>query len=311
MTVGSIKMPHTEAAGTVVPGEEVRPGAVSVVIPAYNEEAAIGEGISAIIQTMEGSGFPYEVIVVDDASKDATRRIAEESGVQVVTHPFNRGGGAARKTGIRQARGEIIVVVDGDGTYPLHDIPKLLEWIGPYDMVIGARKCENGSWWLLRKPVKTLLRLLASFIAGHRIPDLNSGMRAFRKDVALQYFNILPEGHSWVSTISLAFMTCGYGVRYVPIDYYRRKGKSSFRPIQDSAGMMLQIITTVMYFRPLRVFFPTGLLLLLAGLVRTVYDAQFLQHVKESDIVIILTGVMVLSMGLLADLIVKMNRVRW
>jgi glycosyltransferase involved in cell wall biosynthesis len=283
---------------------------VSIVIPAYNEEAAIGEDIDKTIDTMKVSGYPFEVIVVDDGSTDATRRIAEEHEVRVIVHPYNKGGGAARKTGIRHARGEIIAVIDGDASYPAHDIPKLLDLMENHDMVIGARTCENGTLKLVRKPVKTVLRLLAGFVAGRRIPDLNSGMRAFRKDVALQYFNILPDGHSWVSTISLAFLTNGYSVKYVPIDYYRRKGKSTFRPIRDSASMALLICTTIMYFRPLRFFLPAGFLLLATGLVRAVYDAKMLYHVKESDIVIVLTAVIIIAIGLLADLIVKMNRAR-
>ena len=283
---------------------------VSVVIPAYNEERAIADDIRAVISTMDNAGIPCEVIVVDDGSTDGTRRICEQLPVRLVSHPYNKGGGAARKTGIRQAKGDIVVITDGDGTYPIKEIPQMLALMDSYDMVIGARKCESGTYRLLRRPAKAFLRLLASFIVGRKIPDLNSGMRVFRRELALQYFYILPDGHSWVSTISLAFLTNGLSVKYFPIDYYPRKGRSSFRPVQDSAAMGLQIIRSVMYFRPLRVFLPIGLLLLVLGVVRSVYDATRLLHIKESDIIIMLTAVIVITIGLLADLIVKMTKVR-
>ena len=200
------------------------------------------------------------------------------------------------------------MMTDGDGTYPVQDIPKLLAFLPKYDMVIGARKIEAGTVPLLRRPVKFILRKLAEYITRKRIPDLNSGLRAFKKDIALRFFNVLPDGHSWVSTITIAFLSNGYDVKYVPIDYYKRKGRSTFHSVRDTSAFFLLIFRTIMYFKPLKVFFPVALVIFIGGIVRTIYDARILHHIKESDVIIVLTGMLVMVLGLLADLIVKTRK---
>jgi glycosyltransferase involved in cell wall biosynthesis len=281
---------------------------ISVVIPAFNEEEAIGSDLDAVLEAMEGTGRDYEVIVVDDGSTDRTAQIARSRGVMVISHPYNKGVGAARTTGIRRARGEVIVMTDADNTYPNADIPLLLEHMDSYDMVVGARKTEEGSLKALRKPAKAAITRLAAYVTRSRIPDLNSGFRCFSRQLALKYVNLLPEGHSWVSTLTLSFLSHGYNVKYIPIDYFPRTGESSFHPILDTRNTLLLIFRTVMYFNPLRIFFPVGFLLFLAGFIRTVYDAKVLHHVKESDVIIIMTALIILSIGFLADLIVRMRR---
>jgi len=199
-------------------------------------------------------------------------------------------------------------MTDADSSYPNGDIPRLLEHIDSYDMVIGARKTEKGTFKFLRKPTKTIIVWLASYIAGRRISDLNSGFRAFSKELALKYLSMLPEGHSWVSTITLAFMSHGHSVKYIPIDYYPRKGKSSFHPVRDTTTTILLVFRTIMYFRPLRIFLPPGLLLLFAAFAGSVYNAKSVHRIKESDTIAFMTALIVLSIGLIADLIVKMRR---
>ena len=218
---------------------------VSIVIPVYNEEAAIGDDLELIRRTMDATGQPYEIIVVNDGSTDRTVEIvSSKPDVKLIHHEQNRGTGAARTTGIRAARGGIIIMTDGDGTYPNQDMPKLLEHMEQCDMVIGARSQEQGTWKWLRAPAKWFIARLAAYLTGMKIPDLNSGFRAFKRDIALQYLNVLPTTHSWVSTITIAFLSDGYAVKYMPIDYYKRKGKSKFHPLKDTYNYICLLYTS-------------------------------------------------------------------
>ncbi len=280
---------------------------ISIVIPVYNEEAAIGDDLDLIKRTMDAFGQPYEIIVVDDGCTDHTVEIvASRPWVRLLHHERNRGTGAARTTGLKAARGDVVVMTDGDGTYPNQDIPRLLEQLGQCDMVIGARREERGTLKWLRAPTKWFIRRLACYLTEAEIPDLNSGLRAFKKDVALSYLNILPSTHSWVSTITIAFLSHGHAVRFVPIDYYQRKGRSTFHPLKDTYNYLTLVVRSVMYFNPLKVFLPLSLLLLTGGAIKLVRDLiVFNFHVPTSTVLIMLTAVQVGAMGLLADLIVK------
>ncbi len=283
-------------------------GKVTVVIPAFNEEAAIGHDLEAIFEAMDKSDFDYEVIVVDDGSTDLTAEIvAQFPRARLIKHPRNMGVGAARKTGIRLAEGDIIITTDGDGTYPNHEMPALLERLRDNDLVIGARTKEAGTMPWLRTPAKTFIRWLASYLTGVNIPDLNSGLRCFSKETAQQFFPLLPSGHSWESTSTLAFLTAGYRVEFVPVDYYPRLGgRSSFHPIKDTVTYLRLIFRTVMYFDPLKFFGPLCLALFLIGGLKLARDiVVFNFHIPGSTIVILLTAVQVGVLGLIADLIVK------
>lgn len=280
---------------------------ISVVVPAYQEEQAISEVLRNIVETLEEHYQSWEIIVVDDGSTDRTAEIASSfPGVKVIRHPYNMGGGQARNTGIMAASGEVVVITDGDGTYPVQDIPRLVEALEGCDMVVGARKREAGTMKVLRVPAKFLIRKLAEFISGARIPDLNSGMRAIRRDTALPYLRMLPHGHSWVSTITLAFLNNGHPVKYVPIDYYPRKGKSTFHPIKDTGNYIMTIFRTITWFSPLKVFVPLAFLLLLAGFGKMIADIlRYNWHLAASTVVLLLGGLQVLALGLIADMIAK------
>ena len=280
---------------------------VSIVIPVYNEEEAIGDDLDLIKQTMDATGQPYEIIVVNDGSTDRTLEIvSSKPAVTLIHHEQNRGTGAARTTGIKAAIGDIIVMTDGDGTYPNQDMPKLLEYMKQYDMVIGARTKEHGSLKWLRTPAKWFIRRLAAYLTETEIPDLNSGLRAFKKDIALKYLNILPTTHSWVSTITIAFLSDKYSVKFLPIDYYRRKGKSKFHPLKDTYNYITLVVRAVTYFNPLKVILPLSLFLFTFGGIKLIRDLiVFRLHVPTSTVLIILTAVQLAAMGLLADLIVK------
>jgi glycosyltransferase involved in cell wall biosynthesis len=280
---------------------------VSLVIPAYNEEEAIGEVLNTAIDTLHNTSYKWEIIVVDDNSTDATPDIiAGFPEVDLVRHPYNMGGGQARSTGIKKASGEIVVIADGDGTYPLQDIPRLVDQLDNCDMVVGARIKEAGTLKFLRIPAKFFIRKLAEFVSGFKIPDLNSGMRAMKREVVLPYLHMLPAGHSWVSTITLAMLNNGHPVKYESIDYYPRKGKSTFHPLRDTGYYLMTIFRTITWFSPLKIFLPLALVLLLGGFAKMISDfIRFNWHIAPSTVILLLGGLQLLVLGLIADMISK------
>jgi glycosyltransferase involved in cell wall biosynthesis len=284
---------------------------VTVILPAYNEAAAIGRDIRTIHEALRDGPWSYEVLVVDDGSTDGTVEEALAAGARVVRHDRNRGVGRARKTGLRHARGELVVMTDADGTYPNAMIPDLLRELERADMVVGARQREAGTMRVLRTLAKESIRRLAQWIVGEPIPDLNSGLRAFRRETALRFLNILPDTHSWVSTITLAYLTNDYVVRYVPIPYYPRIGRSTFHPLRDSYNYLLLVIRTATLFRPLATLMRLALVLCAWGLAKFIWDWRVYSDVRESDIMIILVGLIVGVAGLLAELIVSGQRARY
>ncbi len=287
--------------------------AISFVIPCFNEEEAIDPVLDGIIAVMAPTGLTYEIIVVDDGSTDGTvERCTRRPEVILERHERNMGTGAARTTGVKRAKGEFVIMTDADGTYPAEAIPEMIDALKTCDMVIGARRHEAGTVRLLRSPAKWFIRQLASYMTRTRIPDLNSGMRGFRRELMAQFYYILPNSHSWVSTITIAFLSSNYRVRWIPIDYYPRIGRSTFHPIRDTYNYLTLVVRAVMYFNPLRVFLPAGLFLLTVGGGKAVSDIfRYNWHFPASTVMLVVTGMQVLAMGLLADLIVKMaNRPR-
>lgn len=278
---------------------------VSIIIPAYNEEESIGETLDQVKEVMDQSGVTHEIIVVDDGSMDGTAQIASERGVKLLQHPSNLGYGASVKTGIRRARYAAIATTDADGTYPTWKIPELLEFIDEYDMVVGARVGERVSIPLIRRPAKWVLTQLANYLVGKKIPDLNSGLRVFKKEIALAFFRVLPSGFSFTATITLAMLANEYLVKFVPIDYYPRAGRSKIRPVQDTLNFLSLIVRTVMYYNPLKVFMPLSLIFLLAGLIRGAYGIVSVRNISDSDLLLFVTGMLIGMLGLLADLIDK------
>lgn len=277
---------------------------VSVVIPAYNEERAIGKVIAGVKDALHSTSYSYEILVVDDASTDGTYEKARSEGVRVIRRPVRRGSGAARRTGIEAAGGEIVVMLDADGSYEPRDIPKLLEYFPDYDQVNGARTSEQGSWKLLRRLAKWLIRKLACYLTSTEIPDLNTGLKAFKKDPMKKYLWVLPDGFSCVTTMTLAFLANGYAVKYVPTSYYKRIGKSKFHPIQDTAAYLNTVLRMVMYFKPLRVFLPLSALLFVGGILKAFLSLRSTQSLQESDVIILMTAILTAALGLVADIIV-------
>lgn len=281
---------------------------VSVVIPAYNEAQAIGRVVEEVRSAMDATGHPYEILVVDDGSSDETGAKAEQAGARVIRHVENRGSGASRKTGIRAARGDWILMIDADGTYPASSIPEILGPLQDFSQVIGARTVEKGTHRFLRTLAKETIRRLAVFLVGKPIPDLNSGLRAFRKKEMMRFLHLVPDGFSCVSSMTLAFLTNGLPVKFVPIQYFARIGRSKFHPIRDTYRYLLTVIRIVTYFTPLNVFMPVCLTLLGLGVLKGLLDIILTGTLQESDIILVLTAMIIGAVGILADVMAAQGK---
>lgn len=278
---------------------------VSIVIPAYNEEAGCLPVLRQLVATMEDSGLEYEVIVVDDGSTDSTpEKLREiEGAITVLRHERNMGYGAALKTGIRHSSHDLIVITDADGTYPNHRIPELVDMMDGQAMVVGARIGKSVKIPLVRRPAKWAINRLADYLAQTSIPDLNSGLRVMRRDVLLRFLKLLPQGFSFTTTITLAMLTNGFPVRFEAIDYEQRAGRSKIRPIRDTLTFTQLIIRTVMCFEPLRVFVPLSMILVLASAI--VLVASWIQGevMDVTTVVLFVAGIQLLATGMIADII--------
>jgi len=285
---------------------------VSVVLPVYNEATHLAAEVERVRAGLDQSPFTYEIIVVDDGSTDgSTDQLRQMQGIKLVVLPENRGTGTARRVGTRAARGRVVVWTDVDMTYPNDEIPRLVKELEGFDQVVGARTSEQGTHRFARVPAKWLLRRLASYLAEVNIPDLNSGFRAFRRSVGEQFLYMLPKGFSCVSTMTMAFLANGYSVKYVPIEYRRRSGRSKFHWWRDTRRYLTQIIRLVMSYQPLRIFIPLGVALAGTGTGKLVFD--LLDHpfrVATNTLLIIFSALQFLVVGLLADLVVHMSRPR-
>jgi len=279
---------------------------VSVIIPAYNEAAGIGKVLSDLEVVLSRTGIDYEIIVVNDGSTDRTGEIVRESGVTLLEHTANRGYGASLKDGIKEAQYDNIMILDADGTYPQDAIPALITEADQYDMVVGSRTGGSVAIPPHRRFPKWLLKKMADYLVGMKIPDLNSGLRIFKKNLALKFFNILPNGFSFTTTITVALLSNNYRVKFYPINYNKRTGKSKFRPIQDTFNLLNLILRTSLYFNPLKIFVPFSLILFLLAVLVFIYSKFFTPQVMDiTIIVIVMTAVQILALGLIADLVDK------
>lgn len=281
---------------------------ISVIIPAYNEGESIVSVLKEIEDVMSHSSLSYEIVVVNDGSTDKTAEVLRNGGlnIRVFDHRVNRGYGAALKTGISKAQSEIVVITDADGTYPLERIPELASYMKDYDMVVGARSGVSVKIPWIRKPAKWLINGLANYLTGVKIPDLNSGLRAVKKSVVNRFIRLLPDQFSYTATITLAMLTNGYQVKYVPVDYHPRIGHSKIRPIRDTLNFVQLIIRTVMYFNPLKIFVPLSLALFFMSVGVFLYSYFFTPKVMDiTTVILFVSAVQVLAIGMVADLINK------
>ena len=282
---------------------------VSIIVPAYNEEEGISTTLADIKLAMSGQSMEYEIIVVDDGSTDGTVEVVQrQEGARLIQHHTNRGYGAALKTGIRQATHDLIAIIDADGTYPPAAFPQLLDEMQHFDMVVGAR--DLGEVAMARRPAKWVLAKLAEYLAETQIPDLNSGMRIFRKDVALSYFNILPSAFSFTITITIAFLSDHYLVKFLPIPYRRREGRSKIRPLRDTLNFAQLLLRTTMYFNPLKVLLPLSFLLLLLAVIIGVYSLLSQGRVMDITVIILaMASLQIAVVAMIADKVQKKNKV--
>lgn len=282
---------------------------VSIVLPAYNEEKVIQSLIVDIKKIIARiPAYRFEIIVIDDASTDQTGELARKSGVKVITHPVNKGSGASRKTGIKAAKGEIILMMDVDGTYSPSDIPKVLAYFPVFDQVIGLRKKEAGTYRLIRWFTKSVIRGLASYLTETKIPDLNSGMRAFKKETMKQYLWLIPDGFSCVTTMTMSFLANGHRIKWVPINYKPRIGKSKFHPFKDTYKFFLTVIRMTLIYNPLKIFMPVGGLFIFSAVVKGLWTFAVYGEARMLELILLMIGFFLISIGLLADLTVTLAK---
>jgi glycosyltransferase involved in cell wall biosynthesis len=304
-------MPGSKAA-VAAPGASSGPDYgfvdVVVVIPALNEVDGVGPTIDRVRRVLTRTPYSFEVVVVDDGSTDGTGEVAGRHGARVIRHKKNRGYGAALKEGILNSNSEYVIITDADGTYPPEVIPALLAGISDSDMVVGARARRDPSIARIRRAPKLFLALLASYLAGQWIPDLNSGLRIIRRSKLLEFLHILPSGFSFTTTITLALMCTRHFVSYESIVCAPRVGSSKLKAKEFSAFILL-VLRTVVLFNPLKVFLPLGGLMFTIGCFKLIHDI-YLWNLSETAVMAFLAAVIVWSVGLLADMISRLQLYR-
>jgi glycosyltransferase involved in cell wall biosynthesis len=272
------------------------PSAVSIVIPAYNEEHAIAD----LVADLRGSDPWHEIIVVDDGSKDATAERASQAGARVVRHPYNKGNGAAVKTGIRHATGEYVLIVDGDGQHKPDDARRLVSRLGEYDLVIGARSSATQATHA-RRFGNSALNWLAGYLTDRDIPDLTSGFRGARREHLREFLHLLPNGFSTPTTTTLAFIKAGYNVTFEPIEARQREGQSKIRLARDGTKFLMIILRIVTIFSPLRIFLPIAAASFLIGTGYALWTIATQSHIANSSVLLIIFGVIVFLVGLISE----------
>ncbi|MFL6279760.1 MAG: glycosyltransferase family 2 protein [Vicinamibacterales bacterium] len=278
------------------------PTTVSIVIPAYNEADVIG----GVVGGLSAAARWHEIIVVDDGSRDATAATARTAGAIVATHPYNKGNGAAVKTGIRRATGEFVLIIDGDGQHRPEDACRLVSRLGEYDLVIGARSASTQASHA-RRFGNGALNQLATYLTGREIPDLTSGFRAARRECLREFIHLLPNGFSTPTTTTLAFLKAGYNVAFEPVEARSRIGQSKIRLARDGAKFLMIILRIITLFSPLRIFLPLSLASFILGAAYAAWTIATQSHVTNSSVLLIMLAVIVFLVGLVSEQISAMR----
>lgn len=275
---------------------------IEIIIPVYNEEENIGRVIKDIRQVLGGS---CRIMVVDDASKDRTAELARANGAEVIQHPYHLGNGVSIKTGLRSSSADIVVLMDADGQHKPEDIPNLLNEMGKFDMVIGARKFSGFSW---RNLANIIYNAFACYVTQFKIEDLTSGFRAVKREVALKFLYLLPNGFSYPATLTLAFLKSGRTIKYIPISVQPRlKGKSKIRLFQDGARFFLIITKVATLFSPLRVFLPVSLFFFISGLAYYIYTYLTQHRFTNMSALLFTTSIIIFMLGLVSEQIAQLR----
>lgn len=272
------------------------PSTVSIVIPAYNEADVIG----GVVTGLKAAAPWREIIVVDDGSRDATPATATAAGAIVIRHPYNKGNGAAVKTGIRRATGDFVLIIDGDGQHPPEDACRLVSRLGEYDLVVGARSASTQATHT-RRFGNGALNQFASYLTGRDIPDLTSGFRGARRECLREFIHLLPNGFSTPTTTTLAFMKAGYNVAFEPIEARARVGHSKIRLARDGAKFLMIILKIITLFSPLRIFLPLSIASFVLGAAYALWTIATQSHVTNSSVLLIMLAVIVFLVGLVSE----------
>jgi glycosyltransferase involved in cell wall biosynthesis len=280
---------------------------ISIVIPVYREGNVIGGVVEKVRRVMDTVGDSYEIIVVNDGSDDETAAEAKKAGARVISHPYNIGNGASIKTGIRNATGKILIMMDGDGQHNPEDIVQLIENVGPFDMVVGARTGDSESHFH-RKMANGFYNLFASYMCKRKIQDLTSGFRAIKADIARQFVSLLPNSFSYPTTITMAVVRAGYSLTYVPIKTNSRVGKSKIKLIRDGSHFFLIIVKIATLFSPMRVFLPVSAAMFLTGLGYGLFRILFMGGSYGPTSAMLMTmSVVVFMVGLVSEQVAQVR----
>jgi glycosyltransferase involved in cell wall biosynthesis len=270
--------------------------ATSIVIPAFNEAASI----ATVVSGLSAAAHWREILVIDDGSSDNTGAQASAAGARVIRHPYNKGNGAAVKTGIRDATGTFVLIADADGQHQPADAARLVSQLDAYDLVVGARSSRTHAG-LARRLGNASLNWIAGYLAQQRIPDLTSGFRAARRECLVEFLHLLPNGFSTPTTTTLAFMKAGYSVRFEPVDAARRQGASNIRLGSDGVQFLLILLKVITIFSPLRIFLPISAASFFVGAAYAVWTIATQSHVTNSSVLLILLSVVIFLVGLVSE----------
>jgi glycosyltransferase involved in cell wall biosynthesis len=278
------------------------PSAVSVIIPAFEEGAAVAD----VITTLQKAAAWGEIIVVDDGSSDDTARYAIEAGAEVARHPYNKGNGAAVKTGIRRASREYVLIIDADGQHQPVDALRLVQHLGEYDLVVGARSRRSQAG-AARRIGNDVLNALASYLAERRIPDLTSGFRAARRQCLVEFLHLLPNGFSTPTTTTLSFLRAGYNVRFEPIEARQRTGTSKIKLRSDGPKFFLILLKVITIFSPLKIFLPISVGTFALGVIYGLGNYALYSRIPNGAVILLMFSAMVFLVGLVSEQIATLR----
>lgn len=277
---------------------------LSIIIPAFNEGDSVGNVIRKLQQLRPGA----EIIVVDDGSKDNTTEAARAAGASVVRHPYNKGNGAAVKTGLRAAHGDVVLLLDADGQHPPEDIERVLAGMGEYDLVVGARTRQSETHWV-RDLGNSIFNNLATYLSGHKIPDLTSGFRAMKRDLIMEFIHLLPNLYSYPTTSTLAFLKAGYNVQFVPITSRKGTGRSNTKILRDGTRAVVIIMRMITLFAPMKIFLPLSLGLFVLGVLYGLANIFLfgINRIPNGSVLLIMSSLFIFLFGLISEQIAAMR----
>lgn len=281
---------------------------LSIIVPLFNEENSIDSTFSTINDTLKKADINYEIIAIDDGSSDDSYSLLKKYDfIKVEQHKKNRGYGASIKTGLRIAKYDAVCITDADGTYPNKKIGNLFNIynVDNLDMIVASRTGENVSYPFIKKIPKFFIIKLANYITNTKIPDINSGLRIFNKEISLKYFHLYPNGFSFTTTITLSLLCAEYKVDFYPIDYFARVGNSKIKPIKDTIGFFKLLLRMSMYFKPFKFFTPFIFVFALTSVIVLIRDIFYLGDLTQSGIFFPMFTFLFFSIGLIADMIIK------